>query len=96
MYKLIDQGEVPAYKIGRVFRIRRSDLDDFLERSRVQPAELATSIRRITRSGTRTSSARGATGTPSPRPGRQRRTPSIEERSHHAWPTSSFAPEAGS
>ncbi len=41
MYKLIDQGEIPAYKIGRVFRIRRSDLDDFLERSRVQPGDLA-------------------------------------------------------
>ncbi len=41
MYKLIDQGEVPAYKIGRVFRIRRTDLDAFLERARVQPGELA-------------------------------------------------------
>jgi len=41
IYKLIDQGDLPAYKIGRVFRMRRSDLDDFLERSRVQPGELA-------------------------------------------------------
>jgi excisionase family DNA binding protein len=41
MYKLIDQGDIPAFKIGRVFRIRRSDLDDFLERSRVQPGTLA-------------------------------------------------------
>jgi len=40
VYKLIDLGEIPAYKIGRVFRIRRSDLDDYLERCRVQPGDL--------------------------------------------------------
>jgi excisionase family DNA binding protein len=41
IYKLIDRGEIPAFKIGRVFRIRRADLDDFLERSRVRPGDLA-------------------------------------------------------
>lgn len=41
IYKLVDQGDIPAFKIGRVIRIRRSDLDDFLERSRVQPGDLA-------------------------------------------------------
>lgn len=41
VYKLVDRGEIPAYRIGRVFRMRRSDLDAFLERSRVQPGELA-------------------------------------------------------
>ncbi len=41
VYKFVDQGDIPAYKLGRVFRIRRSDLDDFLERCRVQPGELA-------------------------------------------------------
>ncbi len=40
VYKLIDQGQVPAYKIGRVLRIRRADLDAFLERSRVKPGDL--------------------------------------------------------
>ncbi len=40
VYKFVDQGDIPAYKLGRVFRIRRSDLDDFLERCRVQPGEL--------------------------------------------------------
>ncbi len=28
VYKLIDRGDIPAYKIGRVFRIRRSDLEE--------------------------------------------------------------------
>ncbi len=41
VYKLIDEGDIPAYKIGRVFRIRRSDLDDFLERHGHKPGELA-------------------------------------------------------
>ncbi len=41
VYKLIDQGEIPAFKIGRVFRMRRSDVDDFLERSRVQLGDLS-------------------------------------------------------
>ncbi len=39
-YKLIDQGQIPAYKFGRVIRIRRGDLDEFLERCRVSPGEL--------------------------------------------------------
>ena len=42
MYKLIDRDDLTAYKIGRVFRIRRAvvvRLD--LERVRVQPGDLA-------------------------------------------------------
>ena len=40
LYRLIDAGDVPAYKLGLVMRIRRADLDDVLERSRVRPGEL--------------------------------------------------------
>lgn len=40
LYRIIDAGDVTAYKMGRVLRIRRADLDDFLRRSRVQPGEL--------------------------------------------------------
>ena len=41
LYKLIDEGDLPAYKIGRVrIRIRRVDLDDSLDRSRIQPGDL--------------------------------------------------------
>lgn len=40
LYRLIDAGAVPAYEMGRVIRIKRSDLDAFLEASRVQPGEL--------------------------------------------------------
>lgn len=40
LYRLIHAGSVPAYKMGRVIRIKRSDLDAFLEASGVQPGEL--------------------------------------------------------
>lgn len=40
LYRLIDEGDLPAYKFGRAIRIRRADLDDFLDRSRVQPGDL--------------------------------------------------------
>ena len=41
LYRLIDEGKVPAYRQGRVMRVRRSDPDAHLEASRVQPGSLA-------------------------------------------------------
>lgn len=35
--RLIDAGTVPAYRIGRVIRLQQSDLDSFLDASRIQP-----------------------------------------------------------
>jgi excisionase family DNA binding protein len=40
LYRLIDQGEFNAYKIGRVIRLKIEDLDGFLEKSRIQPGTL--------------------------------------------------------
>jgi excisionase family DNA binding protein len=40
LYRLIDEGQVPAYKMGRVLRVKATDLDVFLERSRVAPGSL--------------------------------------------------------
>ena len=40
LYRLIDRGEVPAYKVGRVIRVKQSDLDAFLESHRVKPGDL--------------------------------------------------------
>ena len=40
LYRLIDEGQVPAYKMGRVLRVKASDLDVFLEQSRVSPGSL--------------------------------------------------------
>jgi excisionase family DNA binding protein len=41
LYAIIDRGDVPAYKIGRLLRLRRHEVDDFLERCRVKPGQLA-------------------------------------------------------
>jgi excisionase family DNA binding protein len=38
-YELLRSGELPSYKIGRVRRIRRRDVEAWLERNRYRPAE---------------------------------------------------------
>lgn len=40
LYKLIDEGNVPAYKFGRVLRLQQHEVDAYIERARVQPGEL--------------------------------------------------------
>jgi len=40
LYRFIDHGELPAYRLGRVIRLKLSDVDEFIERSRIAPGEL--------------------------------------------------------
>jgi excisionase family DNA binding protein len=40
LYRLIDEGQVPAYKFGRVIRLRRHEIDAFIEQQRIQPGTL--------------------------------------------------------
>ena len=40
LYRLIDEGEIPAYKLGRVLRLKLSDVEAFLDAARVQPGDL--------------------------------------------------------
>lgn len=40
LYRIIDEGRIPAFKLGRVIRLKQNDLDAFLESNRVQPGEL--------------------------------------------------------
>ncbi len=35
VYRRIDLGEIPAFKIGRVIRLRKDDVDAFLEAHRI-------------------------------------------------------------
>lgn len=40
LYKMIDEGRLPAYKLGRVIRIKRKDVEAFVEQARIKPGEL--------------------------------------------------------
>ncbi len=37
LYRLINAGDVPAYRIGRVIRLQRAEVLDYIERSRITP-----------------------------------------------------------
>lgn len=41
LYRFIDKGELPAYRFGRVFRLKEADLDVFIESCRVAPGTLS-------------------------------------------------------
>lgn len=40
IYRFINDGKLAAYRIGRVYRIRREDLDRFLLAAALQPGDL--------------------------------------------------------
>jgi excisionase family DNA binding protein len=40
LYRFVDEGSLPAYKMGRVFRLKEADVDAFIEASQVQPGTL--------------------------------------------------------
>lgn len=40
LYRLIDDGKIPAYQIGRVIRVLRSDIESYLDSVRISPGTL--------------------------------------------------------
>lgn len=40
LYRFIDHGELPAYRFGRVIRLQATQVDSFIENSRIKPGEL--------------------------------------------------------
>lgn len=40
LYRFINDGALPAFKMGRVIRLRQSDLDEFIESTRIAPGSL--------------------------------------------------------
>lgn len=40
LYRLIDSGQLPAYRFGRVIRLKEQEVESFVERSRIAPGEL--------------------------------------------------------
>lgn len=40
LYRFIDEGQLPAYKMGRVIRLQAGDVDEFIGRMRIAPGTL--------------------------------------------------------
>lgn len=40
LYRFIDEGQLPAYKMGRVIRLQATEVDEFIERMRISPGTL--------------------------------------------------------
>jgi excisionase family DNA binding protein len=40
LYRLIDSGQIPAYKFGRVIRLQEGEVDTFIEQARIAPGAL--------------------------------------------------------
>lgn len=41
LYRLIDTGQIPAYQFGRVIRLRRHEVDAFIEQQRIEPGTIS-------------------------------------------------------
>lgn len=41
LYRFIDEGDLVAYRFGRVIRLKKSDVDEFIEARRVVPGTLS-------------------------------------------------------
>ncbi|HUP75609.1 MAG TPA: helix-turn-helix domain-containing protein [Acidimicrobiales bacterium] len=41
LYRLIDEGRLPAFRMGRVIRIKVSDLEAFIVSARIAPGTLS-------------------------------------------------------
>ncbi len=40
LYRFIDEDGLPAYRFGRVIRLKRADVDAYIESCRIQPGSL--------------------------------------------------------
>jgi excisionase family DNA binding protein len=40
LYRFIDGGDLPAYRMGRVIRLKQADVDAYIEQCRVEPGTL--------------------------------------------------------
>jgi excisionase family DNA binding protein len=40
LYRFIDEGDLVAYKFGRVIRLKEEDINQFIEACRIQPGQL--------------------------------------------------------
>ena len=62
LYRFIDEGDLVAYRFGRVIRIKETDLDRFIEASRIAPGSLEHLYPEVKGSGRTHASATTANG----------------------------------
>lgn len=41
LYRFIDEGQVAAYRFGRVIRLKVTDVDDYIDKCRIEPGTMA-------------------------------------------------------
>jgi excisionase family DNA binding protein len=44
LYRFIDEGQLPAYRFGRVIRLKEEEVEQFIDRCRIAPGTLETEI----------------------------------------------------
>ena len=47
LYRFIDEGQLPAYRMGRVIRLKASEVDEFIESCRIEPGTLDSAPSRV-------------------------------------------------
>lgn len=40
LYRFIDEDDLPAYRFGRVIRLKKTDVDAYIEACRIEPGSL--------------------------------------------------------
>jgi excisionase family DNA binding protein len=40
LYRFIDEGQLPAYRFGRVIRLKESEVEEFIDQCRITPGTL--------------------------------------------------------
>ncbi|MEL7207821.1 MAG: helix-turn-helix domain-containing protein [Actinomycetota bacterium] len=40
LYRFVNEGQLAGYRFGRVIRLKASEIDEFIEQSRITPGEL--------------------------------------------------------
>ena len=40
LYRFIDEGQLPAYRFGRVIRLKENEVDQFIDACRIEPGTL--------------------------------------------------------
>lgn len=40
LYRFIDEGQLPAYRFGRVIRLKETEVDTFIDACRIEPGSL--------------------------------------------------------